>query len=94
MIYIPLPLALTFHIVGSDLPDDRAADDESGADVGAGLLNLFHSITFPTIHRDAFKSICSSADVTDFRRASERAGLTMITKVHFAFVEELPGCLT
>ena len=36
MIYIPVPLALTFHIVGSDLPDDRAADDESGTDVRAG----------------------------------------------------------
>jgi len=46
MIHIPLPLALTFQIVDSDLPDDRAADEESGADVGAGLLNLFHSITF------------------------------------------------
>ena len=55
------------------------------------LLNLFHSIKFPTIHRDTFKSICSSADVMDFRRASGRAGLTMITKVHFAFVQELPG---
>jgi fucose permease len=31
------------------------------------LLNLFHSIMFPTIHRGTFKSICSSADVTDFR---------------------------
>jgi fucose permease len=38
------------------------------------LLKLFHSIMFPTIHRDTFKSICSSADVTDFRRASGRAG--------------------
>ena len=36
VIHIPLPLALTFQIVGSDLPGDRAADDESGADVGAG----------------------------------------------------------
>jgi hypothetical protein len=44
-----LPLAFTFQIVGSDLHDDRAADDESGADVGGGLLNLFHSITFPAI---------------------------------------------
>ena len=36
MIHIPLPLALTLQIVGSDLPDDRAADDESGTYVGAG----------------------------------------------------------
>jgi hypothetical protein len=62
------------------LPDDRAADDESGADVGAGLVNRFHSITFPTIHRHTFKSICRSADVTDFRRAPGRAGLTMIKR--------------
>jgi fucose permease len=38
------------------------------------LLNLFHSIMFPTIHRDTFKSICRSSDVTDFRRASGHAG--------------------
>jgi len=36
MIHIPLPLALTFQIVGSDLSDDRAADDESSDNVGAG----------------------------------------------------------
>jgi hypothetical protein len=36
MIHILLPLAVTSQIVGSDLPDDRAADDERGADVGAG----------------------------------------------------------
>ena len=94
MIHISLPLALTFQIAGSDLPDDRAADDESGADVGAGLLSLFHSMTFSTIHRETFKSICSSADVTDFRRASGRAGLTMTITFHFAFVEVLPSCLT
>jgi len=55
------------------------------------------SISFDHVsghHRDTFKSICSFANVTDFRRASGRAGLTMITKVHFVFVEELPGCLT
>jgi len=73
------------------LPDDRAAD-ESGADVGAGSLFLFGHVSGH--HRDTFNSICSSANVTDFRRASGRAGLTMITKVHFVFVEELPGCLT
>jgi hypothetical protein len=36
MIHIPLPLVLTFQIVGCDLPDNRTAGDESGADVGAG----------------------------------------------------------
>jgi hypothetical protein len=58
------------------------------------LLHIFHSIMVQNSHHDTFKSTCSSADVTDFRRASGRAGLTMITKVHFAFLEELPSCLT
>ena len=36
VIHVSLPLVLTFQIVGTDLPDDRAADDESVADVSAG----------------------------------------------------------
>jgi hypothetical protein len=75
VIHVSLPLVLTFQIVGSDLPDDRAADDESVADVSAGpAQSIFHSIMFPTIHCDTFKSIRSSAEVTDFRRASGHAG--------------------
>jgi hypothetical protein len=73
MIPILLPLALTLQIVGSDLPEDRAVDDESTPMWVLVLLNLFHLIVFPTIQRDRSKSICSSADVTDVRRASGRA---------------------
>jgi hypothetical protein len=38
------------------------------------LLNIFPSIMVPTSHHYTFKSICSSADFTDFRRAFGRAG--------------------
>jgi hypothetical protein len=65
MIYIRLPLALTLQIVDSALLHD----------VGVGPCSIyFHSIIVPTSHHDTFKSICCSADVTDFRRASDRAG--------------------
>jgi hypothetical protein len=92
--HIPLPLVLTFQIIGSDLPDDSAADDGSDADVGAGPAQSISFDHVSAIHPDRFKRICSFADVTGFRRAPAEPGLTMIAKVHFAFLEELPRYLT
>jgi hypothetical protein len=79
-----VPRALTFQIVDSDLLDD----------VGAGpaqSISFDHVSDHPSSRSRAFA-------VTPTSRISGAPpgapGLTMITKVHFAFLEELPSCLT
>jgi hypothetical protein len=80
MIHIALPLALTFQIVGCDLPYDRATDDESGADVGAGpaqSISFDHVSDHPSWHVQEHLQFRRRHG---FPRASGGApGITMIT---------------
>jgi len=58
------------------------------------LLNLFHSITFPAIIVTRSRAFAVPPTSRISGAPPGAPGLTMITKVHFVFVEELPGCLT